>query len=162
MTMRSFPDRVRHALMFEIIGLAIFTPGAAIIFNQPVMDMGVIGFISATVATLWNFIYNIGFDHVMMRLTGSVQKTIPVRIIHTLLFEGGLLIALIPMIAWYLGISLWEALIMDIAIVLFYLIYAFFFNIAYDHIFPIKERATSNQNTAHKQNNISNNLNCQS
>lgn len=138
MTMRSFPDRVRHALMFEIVGLAIFTPGAAIIFDQPVMDMGVIGLISATVATLWNFLYNIGFDHAMNRITGSVRKTIPIRIIHTLLFEAGLVIALIPMIAWYLDISIIDALIMDLAIVLFYLVYAFFFNIAYDHIFPIK------------------------
>lgn len=138
MTMRSFPDRVRHALMFEIVGLAIFTPGASLIFNQPVMDMGIIGLISATVATLWNFLYNIGFDHAMQRIRGTVQKTIPIRIFHTLLFEAGLIIALIPMIAWYLNISIIDALIMDLAIVLFYLIYAFFFNIAYDHIFPIE------------------------
>ncbi len=98
--------------MFEIVGLAIFTPGAAIIFDQPVMDMGVIGLISATVATLWNFLYNIGFDHAMNRITGSVR--------------------------WYLDISIIDALIMDLAIVLFYLVYAFFFNIAYDHIFPVK------------------------
>lgn len=136
--MRTFPDRIRHALMFELVGLAIFTPGAAFFFNQPVEHMGVIGVISATVATLWNFVYNLGFDRAMLRLTGSVHKTIMIRVLHTGLFELGLLIALIPMIAWYLGISLWDALIMDIAIVTFYLIYAFFFNIAYDKLFPIE------------------------
>ena len=30
--MRTFSDRVRHAVMFELIGLAIFTPGAALLF----------------------------------------------------------------------------------------------------------------------------------
>ena len=36
-----------------------------------------------------------------------------------------------------LGITLWQALVMDIAIVAFYLVYTFFFNIAYDRIFPL-------------------------
>ena len=100
--MRSFKDRVRHAVMFELIGLAIFTPGAALLFDQPVEHMGIVGIISATAATVWNFIYNLGFDRAMMRIRGSVQKTIPIRIAHTALFEAGLIIVLIPFIAWYL------------------------------------------------------------
>jgi uncharacterized membrane protein len=135
--MRSFKDRVRHAVMFELIGLAIFTPGAALLFDQPVEHMGVVGIISATAATVWNFIYNVGFDRAMMRIRGSVQKTIPIRIAHTALFEAGLIAVLIPFIAWYLGISLMAALAMDIAIVAFYLVYAFVFNIAYDRVFPV-------------------------
>ncbi|WP_267553714.1 PACE efflux transporter [Rhizobium rhizogenes] len=135
--MRSFKDRVRHAVMFELIGLAIFTPGAALLFDQPLEHMGIVGIISATAATVWNFVFNLGFDRAMMHLRGSVQKTIPIRIAHTTLFEAGLIVVLIPFIAWYLGISLMTALAMDIAIVAFYLVYAFFFNIAYDRVFPI-------------------------
>ncbi|CAH1672919.1 MULTISPECIES: PACE efflux transporter [unclassified Chelatococcus] len=137
MSMRTFPDRMRHALMFEVIGLAIFTPMAALVFNQPVAHMGVIGVISATVATTWNFLFNLGFDHALVRFRGHTGKTMMIRIAHAVLFEGGLVIMLIPMIAWYLGISLWAALMMDIAIVGFYLVYAFVFNIAYDRIFPV-------------------------
>ena len=135
--MRSFKDRVRHAVMFELIGLAIFTPSAALLFDQPVEHMGIIGLISATAATVWNLVFNLGFDKVMMRVRGNVQKTIPIRVAHTALFEAGLIVVLIPFIAWYLGISLMTALAMDIAIVAFYLLYAFFFNIAYDRAFPI-------------------------
>jgi len=137
--MRSFGDRVRHAVLFELIGLATFTPLAAIVFNQPIAHMGVIGVVGATVATLWNFIYNLGFDRALMRLRGKVQKTIGIRIIHTVLFEAGLVVILIPFIAWYLQITLFAALLMDIAVVTFYLVYAFVFNIAYDWVFPIKE-----------------------
>ena len=139
MQTRSFSDRVRHALSFEIVGLAIFTPLATLAFDKPALDMGMIGLISATVATLWNFVFNIGFDRAMIRLTGSAVKSLRMRIVHTLMFEGGLIVALIPMIAWYLGITLWQALVMDIAIVAFYLVYTFFFNIAYDRIFPLPE-----------------------
>ena len=139
MQTRSFSDRVRHALSFEIVGLAIFTPLATLAFDKPAMDMGVIGLISATVATLWNFVFNMGFDRAMIRRTGSAAKSVPVRILHTLMFEGGLVVLLIPMIAWYLGITLWQALVMDIAIVAFYLVYTFFFNVAYDRVYPLPE-----------------------
>jgi uncharacterized membrane protein len=135
--MRTFRDRVRHALLFEAVALAIFIPGSAVLFNQPLDHMGVIGVASATLATLWNFIFNVGFDRAMLRLRGSIEKSMADRVVHTLLFEAGLVVMLIPLIAWYLGIGLWAALLMDIAIVTFYLIYGFLFNMAYDRIFPI-------------------------
>lgn len=135
--MRTFRDRVRHALLFEAVALAIFIPGSAALFDQPMEHMGVIGIVSATIATLWNFVFNLGFDRALLRLRGSVHKTMAMRVAHTLLFEAGLVVMLIPMIAWYLGISLWAALLMDIAIVIYYLVYGFLFNIAYDHLFPV-------------------------
>nr|WP_196108056.1 MULTISPECIES: PACE efflux transporter [unclassified Ochrobactrum] len=135
--MRSFMDRVRHAMMFEVIGLAIFIPGSAFILDKPAAEMGVIGIVSATTATVWNFLFNLGFDKAMLRFTGSVSKSMIVRVLHATLFEGGLVVLLIPFIAWYLGISLIAALVMDIAIVVFYLVYAFVFNIAYDKLFPL-------------------------
>lgn len=139
--MRTFSDRVRHALLFEAVALAIFIPGSAAVFGQPMQHMGVIGIVSATIATLWNFVFNVGFDRVMLRLRGSIDKTIAIRVVHTFLFEAGLVVMLIPMIAWYLGIGLWAALLMDVAIVIFYLVYGFLFNIAYDRVFPVAAKA---------------------
>ena len=75
----------------------------------------------------------------MLRMTGSAVKSMPVRVLHTLMFEGGLLVLLVPMIAWYLAIPLMAALMMDLAIMLFYLVYTFFFNIAYDRVYPLPE-----------------------
>ena len=141
LVMRTFRDRVRHALLFEAVALAIFIPGSAAVFDQPVDHMGVIGIASATIATLWNFVFNMGFDRAMLRLRGSVQKTLAIRIAHTFLFEAGLVVMLIPMIAWYLGIGLWAAFLMDLAIVTFYLVYGFLFNMAYDWVFPVSGRA---------------------
>lgn len=135
--MRTFRDRVRHAVMFEVIGLAIFTPGAAFLFDQPMGHMGVIGIVSATAATIWNFVFNLGFDRAMLRMRGSVIKTMPIRVLHTALFELGLIAILIPFIAWYLGIGLLTALMLDLAVVAFYLVYAFVFNLVYDWAFPI-------------------------
>jgi len=135
--MRNLRDRVRHALLFDAVALAIFIPGSAALFDQPVDHMGVIGIASATIATVWNFIFNMGFDRAMLRLRGSIEKTMAIRVAHTFLFEAGLVVMLIPMIAWYLGIGLWAALVMDLAIVTFYLVYGFLFNLVYDRVFPI-------------------------
>lgn len=88
---------------------------------------------------MWNYVYNIGFDHTMQRLKGTTLKTPAIRVAHALLFELGLLIVLMPFIAWYLNISLAHALVMDISFALFYVVYAFVFNWAYDRVFPLPE-----------------------
>ena len=137
MSMRSFPDRVRHTVLFEVLGLALVIPGGAMLFNLPATHMGVIGVGSATVATLWNFVYNLGFDHAMLRLIGHTRKSLVLRVLHALLFEGGLLVLLLPPMAWYLGMGLWQTFVMDLAIVVFYVVYGFLFNLAYDRIFPV-------------------------
>lgn len=137
--MRTVGDRIRHAVSFEIIGLAIIIPLAAWVFDKPMHDIGVLGVVSSLVATGWNYLYNLGFDHAMQRLRGSTRKTPVIRLFHALMFEVGLLGVLLPFFAWYLGIGLWEAFIMDISFAVFYFCYAIVFNWAYDCLFPLPE-----------------------
>ncbi|MCZ4345905.1 PACE efflux transporter [Devosia neptuniae] len=141
--MRTPRDRIRHAISFEIIGLTLITPLGAFAFAMPIHDIGVIGVGSATLAMVWNYIYNYGFDRLLLRLRGDTQKSMPMRVLHAVLFELGLLIALMPLIAWYLGVSLWQALVMDVSFALFYMGYAFVFNLAYDRVFPLQSKTAS-------------------
>ncbi|GJE57593.1 MULTISPECIES: PACE efflux transporter [Methylobacterium] len=135
--MRSTRDRIRHAILFEIVGLALIVPLGTVLFGLHASDMGVIGVGSALVATAWNYAYNLGFDRAMQRLVGHTRKSLVLRVGHAVLFEAGLLVILLPPIAWYLGIGLVQAFIMDIAIAAFYVAYAFLFNLAYDRAFPL-------------------------
>jgi uncharacterized membrane protein len=135
--MRTTRDRIRHALMFEAIGLALIIPLGIWLFGLKLEQMGLIAIGSATAATVWNYLYNLGFDHAMQRLRGHTRKGLVLRIAHAILFEAGLLVILLPPIAWYLGISLMQAFVMDIAIAAFYVAYAFVFNLAYDKVFPV-------------------------
>ena len=135
--MRTRKDRIRHALGFEVIGLLIFAPLASLVFGFELQLMGVMALIGSIVATVWNYFYNVLFDRAMLRLRGTVQKTVSIRVLHAVLFEGGLLLLFLPAIAWYLNISLWDAFKMDIAMATFYLIYAFIYNWIYDKVFPI-------------------------
>lgn len=136
--MRSTRDRIRHAILFEVFGLALIIPLGTVLFDLHTSDMGVIGFGSALVAMAWNYVYNLGFDRAMQRMTGHTRKSLLLRVGHAVLFEAGLLVILLPPIAWYLGIGLTEALVMDIAIAGFYVAYAFIFNLTYDRTFPLR------------------------
>jgi uncharacterized membrane protein len=135
--MRKTADRIRHAISFEVIAVLILSPLAAIFFHQPLTEVGVVTIVSGLIATGWNYVYNLGFDHAMLRLRGSTAKTVAIRIGHAVLFELGLFLVLVPFIAWYLDMTLAAALVMDLSFSLFYLVYAFVFNWAYDVIFPV-------------------------
>jgi uncharacterized membrane protein len=135
--MRTTGDRIRHAISFEIIGLILIMPLGGWAFGMPMHDIGVVGLVSSLLATAWTYIYNLLFDHAMLKICGSVYKTFAVRLVHTLLYEVGLLLILVPFIAWYLAVTLMYAFLMDVAFAVFYMIYAFCFNWAYDRFFPI-------------------------
>ncbi|KAA2211152.1 PACE efflux transporter, partial [Teichococcus oryzae] len=134
--MRTTRDRIRHAILFELIGLALIIPLGGLVFGLGVETMGAIGIGSSVVATAWNYLYNLGFDRAMQRWAGHTRKSLSLRVAHAVLFEAGLLLILLPPIAWYLDITLVQALVMDLAIAAFYVAYAFTFNLAYDRVFP--------------------------
>jgi uncharacterized membrane protein len=138
-SMRTTADRIRHAISFEIIGILLATPLGAFVFHLHAGDSAIIVVGSATLAMLWNYVYNLVFDRVLNRFAGTTLKSGPVRILHAVLFEIGLLIMLMPLIAVYLGITLWQAFVMDLAFALFYMGYALVFNWAYDKVFPLPE-----------------------
>ncbi|MEC7763898.1 MAG: PACE efflux transporter [Pseudomonadota bacterium] len=135
--MRSPLDRLRHALVFEFIALGLVVPLGAVLFHMPVHHIGVVGVVSATLATLWNMAYNLIFDLVLRWRRGTTEKSIGLRVVHALMFEAGLLTVLLPFMAWYLELTLWQALMMDLGFAGFYLVYAFAFNWAYDRLFPV-------------------------
>lgn len=134
--MRSTADRIRQAVSFEIIGIGIVTPLFAWAFDHPLGDMGVLVVIGATAATTWNYVFNLVFDHVLHWRRGDVRKTLPLRVVHAVLFEATLLVLLLPIFAWWLGVSLIAALYMEVAFAAFYMIYAFVFTWGYDTLFP--------------------------
>lgn len=97
--------------------------------------------VGATIATLWNYAFNLGFDLALKHFTGSTRKSLGIRFLHAISFELGLMLIFLPVIAWWMGIGLLEALIVDVAFVVFYLVYAFVFTWCYDTLFPDTDAA---------------------
>lgn len=124
-------ERLFHAVLFEIGAILVAS------FAMLAADMGEahaafgVSVAMAFVAMLWNFIFNWGFDKIF---TGKREdRSVLLRIFHTVTFEAGLLIATIPMIAYALDLTFWQALVTDIALTVLITVYGFLFNLAYDH-----------------------------
>lgn len=135
--MRNTRDRLRHTIGFELIGLLIAAPLASWVTGVGLNHMGPLALFFSVVATVWNYVYNIGVDRLLLRLQGHTHKSLWQRVLHTLGFEGGLLVVALPVMSWWLDIGLLEALALDLGFVLFYLVYAFIYNWSYDKVFPI-------------------------
>lgn len=129
---KSVRERFFHALAFELLAIAICAPLGAWLLGYSLAHIGLLTLMISLVAMTWNMIFNAIFDRVQRRL--GFERTLVARAFHAVLFEIGLLLAVVPLAAWWLDIGLWEAFVLDIGIALFFLPYTFLFNLAYDHL----------------------------
>lgn len=129
----SLKARYVHALSFEVGAVLLCTPLIGWLFGLSLAHTGVLAVAMSLIALLWNVVFNMGFDR-YLRQTGK-SKTIGVRMVHTLLFEGGLVVFLVPLSAWWLSIGLWQAFLLDLAILLFFIPYTFCFNWSFDVVY---------------------------
>ena len=60
---------------------------------------------------------------------------------HAIGFELGFIITLVPLFAWWLHIGLWQALVLDIGLSVFFLVYTFVFNLGFDKVFGLPASA---------------------
>ncbi|NEN75941.1 PACE efflux transporter [Pelistega sp. NLN82] len=127
---KSVAERFLYAFLFEVLGITISAPLGAWVFNHSLFSMGVVTVVIALMALLLNMFYNTVFDFYLLRK--GYTKTKKIRVCHAIGFEITLFLMTIPFIAWYLGVSIWEAIVLDIVFILFYLPYTYLFNLCYD------------------------------
>lgn len=125
-------ERLFHAILFEILAILISILAVKLISHYPTTETTLIIVLISLIAVIWNMLFNWIFD--LFFTAPRETRKIPLRIFHTIAFEGGLLLFTLPMIVYILNISWLEAFIMDIGLTLLILIYTFFFNLGYDHI----------------------------
>ena len=89
---------------------------------------------------VWNLVFITLFEawESRQRVRG---RGVARRVAHAIGFEGGLIAALVPLIAWWFGISLLQALMLDLGLVVFFLIYTFVFNWIFDRVFGLPASA---------------------
>lgn len=127
---KSLKERALHALLFEIIGVVLFAPLLAWIMGHSLSRMGAMTVMISTAAMLWNMLFNALFDR--MRERYRLRLSLGLRLLHALAFEGGLILVIVPLAAWWLSISLLDAILLDIGLLLLFLPYTLGFNWLYD------------------------------
>ncbi|PSW22189.1 hypothetical protein C9I98_02680 [Photobacterium sanctipauli] len=124
-------ERVFHAVLFEVLAVGLAIAGLVMFTDHDTGALSGTMILIATIAMAWNFIFNWVFD--MVFSAPKEKRSLGLRIFHVVLFEAGLLILTIPVMAIILGVSFWEAFVMDVGVTVFITIYAFTFNWVYDN-----------------------------
>jgi uncharacterized membrane protein len=127
---KSVKERFFQALAFELLAVVICAPLLSWLLGTSLTHMGVLTVLISLIAMAWNMIFNAGFDRLERRF--GFRRNFTVRAIHASLFEAGLVVAVVPLAALWLDISLWRAFVLDIGILVFFLPYTFLFNLGYD------------------------------
>ena len=131
-TPKSFAERCFHAGIFELLAIIISAPLLVWLMDVSMAHAGLLTLMISMIAMVWNIVFNALFDKIERRF--KLVRTMRVRVVHALGFEAGLIVTVVPLAAWWLNISLFDAFLLDIGVVLFFLPYTFLFNLGYDKL----------------------------
>lgn len=134
--------RVIYVTLYEMIAIVAATFGLAQLTGQGAGHSGVVAVAASAIAVVWNIVFNTLFERWEAR-QAIRGRSIARRIAHAIGFEGGLVFTLVPLFAWWFDVSLWQAFVMDIGLILFFLAYTFVFNLAFDRVFGLPSSASA-------------------
>lgn len=131
--------RLVFVTLYELI--AIFT--SSLLFmatGQGAGASGAMAVVASSIAIAWN----VSFNHLFERWEARQRvkgRSVARRVLHAVGFEGGLALVLIPLMAWWFGIGLWQATVLEAGLLLFFLAYTYVFNWGFDRLFGLPASA---------------------
>lgn len=140
--MQGIQRKVVYVTLYEGFAILFASIGLAAMSGAGAGQSTALATAASAVAVVWNLIFNSLFEAWESRQPVR-GRSVKRRIGHALGFEGGLAVLLVPMFAWWLDISLWEALVYDAALLLFFLVYTFVFNWSFDRVFGLPASAAA-------------------
>lgn len=139
--MQGIKRRVVYITLYEAIAIVAASIGLAAMSGQGLGHSGALAVIASVIAVVWNLAFNALFER--WEAKQAVRgRSVWRRVAHAIGFEGGLVMFLVPTFAWWLDISLMQALVMDLGLVIFFLVYTFVFNWAFDATFGLPASAS--------------------
>ena len=132
--------RVLQALLYEGIAVAVVAPTLAWVFDSPPLSALALTLATSAVALAWNYVYNTLFERWESRQAVRGRSAAR-RLAHSAGFELGLVVLLVPLIAWWLDVTLWQALLADLGLMAFFFFYTMGFTWAFDRVFGLPASA---------------------
>ena len=143
-TLQGAKRRILYVTLYELIAIAVATYGLAQVTGAGAAHSSVIAAASSAIAVLWNLAFNYLFER--WESGQAVRgRSMARRVAYALGFEGGLVFMLVPLFAWWFKVSLWQAFVMDIGLLVFFLCYTFVFNWGFDRVFGLPASAVGPQ-----------------
>ncbi|MGY2139784.1 PACE efflux transporter [Pseudomonas reactans] len=138
--MQGVKRKLVYVSLFELIGMTFSAIGLALLSGAHPSSTGPLAVAITTIAVTWNFIYTSLFERWESRQRDRT-RTVKRRIAHAVGFQLTLIVFLIPLIAWWMNVSLVQAFLLDLALILFIPCYTFAFNWLFDRTFGLPASA---------------------
>lgn len=134
--------RVVQAVLYEVIAVAVVGPILAVLFSESMGSSFALALVLSTVALTWNYIFNGWFERWEARqaIKGRSARR---RLLHATGFEGGLVVILTPIMAYWLNTTLFNAFAANLSLLVFFFAYAFAFTWAFDKVFGLPASAAT-------------------
>lgn len=134
--MQGLQRKIVYVVSFELIAILLASTLLRWLADSPAPTAGITAAASSAIAMAWNYVYNHLFERWEARQARKGRGLLR-RAMHAIGFEVGLVIMLVPLFAWVLGVSLLAALLLNAAMIVFFLVYGFLFNLAFDRLFGL-------------------------
>lgn len=132
--------RVLQAILYEIFAIAFVTPVLSTLFNEPPGSTLGLAFVLASIALGWNYVFNTIFERWEARQLVR-GRSFARRLAHGIGFEGGLVVILVPVMAFWLNTSALNAFLANLGLLAFFFAYAIVFTWAFDRVFGLPDSA---------------------
>lgn len=129
-----------YVTLYEAIAIALSSWGFAAGSGESMGKSLTLAVVASATAVAWNLIFNLLFEAWEARQPVK-GRSVSRRMAHALGFEGGLAMILIPIITWWLDVTLWRALVLNGGLMLFFLVYTYVFAWCFDRVFGLPEAA---------------------
>lgn len=138
--MQGIKRKIVYVTLYELIAIAFSSVALALLAGSSMGHASVAAVAASAIAVVWNLVFNTLFEKWESRQARR-GRSLGRRVAHAIGFEGGLVFTLVPLFAWWLGISLWQAFVLDLGLIVFFLVYTFVFNLAFDKVFGLPASA---------------------
>ena len=128
--------KVVHATLFELFAVLIVGLSLSWLLGHDATATGGLAIATSLIAMAWNIAFNTAFE-AWERRQADRRRTLRRRVAHAIGFEGGMVAMTLPLIAWWLDMGWWDALLTDLGLMAFFLVYAFVFNWVFDRVFGL-------------------------
>ncbi|MEN9866548.1 MAG: hypothetical protein RL748_2138 [Pseudomonadota bacterium] len=134
--MQAKTRRILQAVLYEAFAIAFVSPALAWLFDQSQTSTLALAVLMSSIALGWNYVFNGWFEKWEAR-QASRARTWQRRLLHGLGFEGGLVLMLVPVMAYWLNTTIIAAFMADLGVLAFFFVYAIVFTWCFDKIFGL-------------------------
>lgn len=132
--------KIVYAISFETLGTLFASVALMLMSDANAGSSLALSVLTATIALSWSFVFNTVFEAWEARQPVK-GRSLRRRTVHALMFEGGLVLICIPVMAWWLQVGYLEALVYEAGLIALFIVYTYVFTWSFDRVFGLPASA---------------------